>query len=153
MNKTQPTAFPTDRNTTDAGTPDASRTNRLAAGLRKPLWIVVLAVVLRLPGLGWGLPASDGWDDDGVAPRNFLVGLAQTYVPGAFFTYPPLHMIWLTLLNLPVIGIALAHARVHPAGGYRHVHSHALHDQLRLYGTRAQRVHVDWHAAAGQPPD
>ena len=70
----------------------------------------MLAVVLRLPGLGWGLPASDGWDDDGVAPRNFLVGLAQTYVPGAFFTYPPLHMIWLTLLNLPVVGIALAHA-------------------------------------------
>ncbi|MCI2007514.1 MAG: hypothetical protein LKJ54_02095 [Acetobacter peroxydans] len=115
MNETQPTASPTDRNATAAGTPDTSRPNRLVhrltGGLRKPLfWVVLLAVVLRLPGLGWGLPASDGWDDDGVAPRNFLVGLAQTYVPGAFFTYPPLHMIWLTLLNLPVVGVALAHA-------------------------------------------
>lgn len=115
MNKTQPTAAPTDTATTDHAPPPAHGNRRLAqwfvTAARKPLfWIVVLAIVLRLPGLGWGLPASDGWDDDGVAPRNFLVGLALTYVPGSFFTYPPLHMLWLTLLNLPVVGIALAHA-------------------------------------------
>ena len=70
-----------------------------------------MAMLLRLPGLGWGLPASDGWDDDGVAPRNFLVGAVQTYVPGSYFTYPPLHMILLMILTLPGWIIALAHAR------------------------------------------
>ena len=37
-----------------------------------------LAAGLRLAGLFWGLPASDGWDDDGFAPRNFLTALALT---------------------------------------------------------------------------
>jgi len=86
----------------------------LAGGwLRSPLfWILLLAAVLRAPGIGWGLPASDGWDDDGVAPRNFLVGLAQTYMPGSYFTYPPLHMILLALLAMPGLVVALmkAHA-------------------------------------------
>lgn len=84
--------------------------------LHSPLfWILVTAALLRLPGLFWGLPASDGWDDDGVAPRNFLVGLAQTYAPGAYFTYPPLHMILLALLTLPGWLIALLNApSLHP---------------------------------------
>ena len=78
---------------------------------RTPLfWILLLALLLRIPGLLWGLPASDGWDDDGVAPRNFLVGIALTYAPGAFFTYPPLHMFLLALLALPGIAIALVKA-------------------------------------------
>ena len=85
--------------------------SRFKSWLRDPLfWIGFLSVLLRLPGLAWGLPASDGWDDDGVAPRNFLVGLAQTYAPGSYFTYPPLHMLWLALLDMPVIIIALCHA-------------------------------------------
>ena len=62
------------------------------------------------PGLFWGLPASDGWDDDGFAPRNFLTALALTWKPGAYFTYPPLHALLLALPALPVAGWALAHA-------------------------------------------
>ncbi|MDE1985979.1 MAG: glycosyltransferase family 39 protein [Alphaproteobacteria bacterium] len=54
-----------------------------------------------MAGITWGLPASDGWDDDGIAPRNFLVGLVETYAGGSFFTYPPLHMIVLTILTAP----------------------------------------------------
>ncbi len=78
---------------------------------RSPLfWILCVATILRLPGLTWGLPASDGWDDDGVAPRNFLVGLAQTYASGSYFTYPPLHMILLALLTLPGWVLALLRA-------------------------------------------
>src|SRR5690348_13106165 len=87
--------------------------SRLATYYRSPLfWILLLALLMRLPGLFWGLPASDGWDDDGVAPRNFLVGLALTYAPGSYFTYPPLHMILLALVTLPgvVIGLTKAHA-------------------------------------------
>jgi 4-amino-4-deoxy-L-arabinose transferase-like glycosyltransferase len=75
---------------------------RLDAVLRSPLfWILFLAALMRCAGIVWGLPAADGWDDDGVAPRNFLVGLVQTYSPGSHFTYPPLHMFILALLTLP----------------------------------------------------
>jgi len=78
--------------------------------IRNPLvWILVLAAGLRLAGLFWGLPASDGWDDDGFAPRNFLTALALTYKQGAYFTYPPLHAIFLALLALPGIVLALLH--------------------------------------------
>ncbi len=79
--------------------------------LRAPLfWILALAVALRLAGIAWGLPASDGWDDDGFAPRNFLTALALTYRPGSYFTYPPLHAFLLALPTLPGSALALFHA-------------------------------------------
>ena len=75
---------------------------------RHPLvWILAAAAGLRLAGLFWGLPAADGWDDDGFAPRNFLTALALTYKQGSYFTYPPLHAFLLALLTLPGIVIAL----------------------------------------------
>lgn len=76
--------------------------------LRAPLfWILAAAAGLRIAGLFWGLPASDGWDDDGFAPRNFLTALALTYKPGSFFTYPPLHAFIMAILTLPGVVIAL----------------------------------------------
>ena len=79
--------------------------------LRSPLaGILALALAMRLAGLFWGLPAADGWDDDGFAPRNFLTALALTYKPGAFFTYPPLHAFVLAILSLPAALVALWHA-------------------------------------------
>ncbi len=75
-------------------------------------WILGIALVLRLAGLWWGLPASHGWDDDGIAPRDFLVGLVLTYSPGSYFAHPPLHMILLAILTAPGWLIALFHA--HP---------------------------------------
>jgi hypothetical protein len=76
---------------------------------RSPLaWIVVGTFVLHTIGIGWGLPASDGWDDDGVAPRDFLVGAYMTYRPGHYFTYPPLHLLVLTVLSLPATLVGLA---------------------------------------------
>ncbi len=83
----------------------------LRACLRTPLfWILALAVATRLAGIVWGLPASDGWDDDGFAPRNFLTALALTYKPGSYFTYPPLHAFLLALPTLPGSALALLHA-------------------------------------------
>jgi 4-amino-4-deoxy-L-arabinose transferase-like glycosyltransferase len=85
--------------------------SRLAHWYRSPLfWILCAAAVFRLAGLWWGLPASDGWDDDGIAPRNFLVGLVETYTSGSHFTYPPLHMILLAILTCPGWIIALFNA-------------------------------------------
>lgn len=78
---------------------------------RSPLfWILCAAAILRTAGIAWGLPAADGWDDDGIAPRNFLVGIIQTYSPGSHFTYPPLHMLLLGLLTAPGWIIAVSHA-------------------------------------------
>jgi hypothetical protein len=73
-------------------------------------WILVFAALARTAAIWWGLPASDGWDDDGVAPRNFLVGMIETYTPGHHFTYPPFHMFILTVLSLPGIVAALLNA-------------------------------------------
>jgi hypothetical protein len=84
---------------------------RMARWSRSPLfWILCAATLFRLVGVTWGLPASDGWDDDGVAPRNFLVGMIKTYESGSYFAYPPLQMILLAILTSPAWIIALLKA-------------------------------------------
>jgi len=84
---------------------------RLRALARSPLaWILLVVGLLHVVGIGWGLPASDGWDNDGVAPRDFLPGLAATYTPGSFYTYPPVHLALLAILTLPVILVAAVRA-------------------------------------------
>jgi hypothetical protein len=85
--------------------------------IRSPLfWILLAAAVMRAVGLTWGLPASDGWDSDGIAPRDFLVGVVKTYQPGQFFTYPPLHLLLLTLMTFPgwIVGLFRAHSLAPP---------------------------------------
>ncbi len=69
-------------------------------------WILVVVALLHGVGIGWGLPASDAWDNDGVAPRDFLAGLAATYTPGRFYTYPPVHLALLAIITLPVVLLA-----------------------------------------------
>ncbi len=79
--------------------------------VRSPLaWILLATALLYAPGLGWGLPATDGWDNDGVAPRDFLVGLLETFTPGRFATYPPVHLGILGLLTAPVTITGLVNA-------------------------------------------
>jgi hypothetical protein len=78
---------------------------------KSPLaWVLTVALVLHIVGIGWGLPASDGWDNDGVAPRDFLAGLVETFTPGKFYVYPPLHLLVLGVLTSPVTIVALAKA-------------------------------------------
>jgi hypothetical protein len=85
---------------------------RARAAAASPLaWILAGQVALHLVGIGWGLPASDGWDNDGVAPRDFLAGIVATLSPGQYFRYPPVHLALLTVLNGPVAAVALARAR------------------------------------------
>ena len=74
-------------------------------------WVLAAQCCLHLVGIGWGLPASDGWDNDGVAPRDFLAGVVETFSPGHYFRYPPVHLLLLTGLTSPVSIIALARAR------------------------------------------
>jgi 4-amino-4-deoxy-L-arabinose transferase-like glycosyltransferase len=90
------------------------------------LWLVVLAaLVVRAIAIGWGLPGSDGWDDDGVAPRDFLVGVVETYSPGDHATYPPVHLILLSLLTAPGWIAALARAPSHAP-------SDVIHEMIRV---------------------
>jgi hypothetical protein len=92
------------------------RARVLARGAASPLGAVLaVALVFRLTGLAWGLPGSDGWDDDGVAPRDFLVGVVMTYWPGHHNIYPPLHLIGLTIVSAPVwIAAALRAGSLQP---------------------------------------
>ena len=78
---------------------------------RSPLaWLCAAFLLVRVVGIGWGLPASDGWDNDGVAPRDFLASLVQTVTPGSYATYPPFHLALLALVTAPVTLVALARA-------------------------------------------
>jgi hypothetical protein len=79
--------------------------------VRSPLvWVVLLVGAVHLVGIGWGLPASDGWDNDGVAPRDFLPGLLASFSPGRFYTYPPVHLAILAVVTLPIPSVALLRA-------------------------------------------
>ena len=73
-------------------------------------WILGVTFAVHLIGITWGLPAADAWEDDGIAPRDFLVGAYETYLPGHYFTYPPVHLLGLSVLTAPVWGLALARA-------------------------------------------
>lgn len=72
--------------------------------------VLALAALLHGLGLSWGMPASDAWDNDGIAPRDILPGLAATFTPGQYYTYPPVHLALLAVLTLPVTVVAVARA-------------------------------------------
>lgn len=74
-------------------------------------WILAAQVVVHSVGVGWGLPAADGWDNDGVAPRDFLAGIVATFTPGAYFRYPPVHLALLAVITSPATAVALIRAR------------------------------------------
>src|SRR5580698_109180 len=83
------------------------------------LWVLAGTATLFLVGLGWGLPASDTWDNDGVAPRDFLVAVAETFDKSSFdvayLHLAPVHLVLLTLLTLPItVSAALAAGGIAP---------------------------------------
>jgi hypothetical protein len=82
----------------------------LGPDVKRLRWVLAIAFVLHATGLTWGLPASDAWDNDGIAPRDILPGLAETFTPGSFYTYPPAHLVLLALLTLPVTVVAVVRA-------------------------------------------
>jgi len=84
---------------------------RAIADLPLPLRVVLFgAAVLHGIALTWGMPASDGWDVDGVAPRDIFPGVGLTYAPGHYFTYPPLHLALIGVLTFPVLLAAVVRA-------------------------------------------
>jgi hypothetical protein len=96
----------------------ASRWPRAAARLRAVLSEdAPLARVLAIYGTiqfvasWWDLPGSYSWENDGVAPRDLFVGLAENLTPGKGHTYPLMHFALLGVLCLPILLTALARAR------------------------------------------
>ncbi|MGA3120818.1 MAG: hypothetical protein ABSF69_08630 [Polyangiaceae bacterium] len=81
---------------------------RLAAVAGDPqVAVVVLAAAAMGVGITWGLPGSDSWATDAISPRSCGLGaIVETYWPGHFHTYPPLHMAILTVLSLPWMAAA-----------------------------------------------
>ena len=74
-------------------------------------WIAAGFFAALAVGSNWGLPGSDSWAADSISPRSCGLGaIVETYWPGHFHTYPPLHMMFLSLLSLP--WMALAASRV-----------------------------------------
>jgi 4-amino-4-deoxy-L-arabinose transferase-like glycosyltransferase len=93
------------------GTSRMSVASRARAFVASPLaWVLAAMFVLDVVGITWGLPSSDAWDNDGVAPRDFLSGLFESFAPGRFYVYPPVHLALLALITLPisVVGVIKA---------------------------------------------
>lgn len=60
-------------------------------------------VVGSLAVVGWDLPSSFSWENDGLAPRDIFAGIGENLRPGHAFRYPLLHPMLLGLLCLPVL--------------------------------------------------
>lgn len=75
--------------------------------------LIVLAAFATAIAVGctWALPGPDVWAADSISPRSCGLGaIVETYTPGHYHHYPPLHMALLTVISLP--WMALAAARV-----------------------------------------
>jgi hypothetical protein len=76
--------------------------------LRDPAVVLQIALGLAIAvGFWWGLPGSDSWMADAISPRSCGLGaIVETYLPGHYHKYPPLHMAALTLASLPWMALA-----------------------------------------------
>ena len=69
--------------------------------------LLALNAALQLLGVGWDLPCSFEWENDGVAPRDFFAGIALNLPPGPGHTYPLLHNLLIGLINLPTLLVSV----------------------------------------------
>ena len=70
---------------------------------RAVLWIVAAFALSQLAAVGWDLPGSYGWENDGIAPRDFFAGIAINLSPGQGHRYPMFHNLLIGLLSMPVL--------------------------------------------------
>ena len=66
-------------------------------------WIVLVFALSQLIAIGWDLPGSYGWENDGIAPRDFFAGIAINLTPGQGHRYPLFHNILLGVLCIPIL--------------------------------------------------
>ena len=70
---------------------------------RTVAWIVVGFALSQLVAIGWDLPGAYGWENDGIAPRDFFAGIAVNLTPGEGHRYPLFHNLLVGLLCIPVV--------------------------------------------------
>src|SRR5580693_7640644 len=81
---------------------------------RSEMFLTLGFAIAIAVGFGWGLPGGDSWSADSISPRSCGLGaIVETYRPGHFHTYPPLHMALLTLLSLPWMALGALRVGVH----------------------------------------
>jgi len=79
----------------------------LSVFLKKPLvWILLVNAALFITGIWWGLPSSEDWHSDSLAPYYPLLGLSQLFSFGYLNKYPLVHQALLSILNIPVAAAA-----------------------------------------------
>lgn len=66
--------------------------------------LLLLSLVLNATGITWGLPNVSDWAIDSVAPYSVIRAAASGFSDGWWDKYPPLHLAFLALLYLPVLG-------------------------------------------------
>lgn len=95
-----------------------SRVARFASWLARPIvrslaedrvvgYLVCAFALTQLIAVGWDLPGSHGWENDGIAPRDLFGGIAENLTPGRGHRYPLFHYLILGLASLPVLLIAV----------------------------------------------
>lgn len=84
----------------------------MRARLRDPFtWIVLGFALFCAVGASWNIPCTDSWSNDEVSPRASMLGAVfETWVPGHYFRYPPLHVLLLTVLQSPLILVGVVRA-------------------------------------------
>lgn len=70
---------------------------------RTAAWVVAVFVSSQLIAVGWDLPGSYGWENDGIAPRDFFAGIAINLSPGEGHRYPLFHNLVLGVLCIPFL--------------------------------------------------
>jgi hypothetical protein len=66
-------------------------------------WIVLVFALSQLIAIGWDLPGAYGWENDGIAPRDFFAGIATNLTPGQGHRYPLFHNVLLGVLCIPIL--------------------------------------------------
>jgi len=66
-------------------------------------WIVLAFALSQLIAVGWDLPGAYGWENDGIAPRDFFAGLAINLTPGQGHRYPLFHNAVIAVLCIPIL--------------------------------------------------
>ncbi|MGB5350683.1 MAG: glycosyltransferase family 39 protein, partial [Polyangiales bacterium] len=76
---------------------------RLFSEDRAVAWIVVFFAISQLVAIGWDLPGSYGWENDGIAPRDVFAGIAINLTPGQGHRYPLFHNLVIGVLSIPIL--------------------------------------------------
>ncbi len=70
---------------------------------RTVAWIVFIFALSQLIAVGWDLPGSYGWENDGIAPRDIFAGIGINLTPGQGHRYPLFHNLVIGVLSLPIL--------------------------------------------------